>query len=83
VHLITGVAFLAGAYVRAPATTIRVIAVLYAIVAIIGFVTKSDMLFGLIQMNMADNWLHLAIAAVLLLIGFLTPAEERVSRVGV
>ena len=56
--------------------TIRAIAVLYTIVAIIGFAIPDDMLFGVVAMNMADRWLHAAFAAALLLVGFMTPAHE-------
>jgi hypothetical protein len=82
VHILTGVALGAGAFLGAPARTIRVIAVLYAIIAIVGFVTEGDMLFGAIQMNAADRWLHVGLAVILLAIGFLTPIEERVGHVG-
>lgn len=82
VHILTGVALLAGAFLGAPARTIRVIAVLYAIIAVVGFMTTSDMLLGFIQMNAADRWLHAGLAVVLLAIGFSTPVEERVGHVG-
>jgi uncharacterized membrane protein len=48
----------------------------FAIVAILGFVFPDNMLFGIVAMNMADRWLHAALAAVLLLVGFVTPAHE-------
>jgi hypothetical protein len=76
IHIVTGLLFLAGAYFGQSAWTIRGIAVLYAIVAIIGFAMPENMLFGAIAMNMADRWLHAALAAVLLLVGFATPAHE-------
>jgi hypothetical protein len=76
-HIVTGLLFLAGAYMRTPVMTIRAIAVLYVVVTIIGFAWRGPMLFDAIAMNMADNWLHAAVAAILLLVGFLSPAEER------
>jgi hypothetical protein len=76
VHIATGVAFLAGAMLGAPVITIRVIAVLYALVAIIGFVMPGSMLLNIVAINMADRWLHAVLAAVLLLVGFLAPAPE-------
>jgi phage shock protein PspC (stress-responsive transcriptional regulator) len=76
IHIVTGILFLAGAYFGASVWTIRAIAVLYTIVAIIGFVIPDNMLFGLVAMNAPDRWLHAALAAVLLLVGFVTPAHE-------
>jgi hypothetical protein len=82
VHILTGVILLAGVYYGVPATVIRWIAGLYVVVAILGFLMPGDMLFGLIQLNDADRWLHLGLAAVMLVIGFLTPVTERVRHVG-
>jgi hypothetical protein len=76
IHIVTGVLLFAGAYFNAAAWTIRGVALLYAVVAIIGFVIPDNMLFGVVAMNMADRWLHVALAAVLLLVGFVTPARE-------
>jgi hypothetical protein len=77
VHLVTGAIFLVGALFQAPVITIRVVAVLYAIVALLGFAIQGDMLFGMVAMNMADRWLHLLLAMVLLTIGFLAPMRDR------
>ena len=72
----TGVLFFAAAFMDASVRAIRGIAVLYAVVAILGFVFPDNMLLGVVAMNMADRWLHAALAAVLLLVGFMTPAHE-------
>jgi len=76
VHIASGLFFLAGAVFRFPVYTIRVMAVLYAIVALAGFVVTDRLAFGFVEMNVADRWLHLAIAAVLLLAGFLAPTQQ-------
>ncbi len=81
VHIISGAIFLIGAYANVPVMTIRWMAVLYAILAIIGFVIPQHMLFGVIEMNLADRWLHVVLAAVLLFVGFLAPARETFGRV--
>lgn len=79
VHVGTGVLFLLGAFLGAPVTTIRIVAVLYAIVAVIGLAfPDAEMLKG-VQLNMADRWLHTGVAIILLLVGFLAPIEERLS----
>ncbi|HEY4832722.1 MAG TPA: DUF4383 domain-containing protein [Waddliaceae bacterium] len=45
--------------------------VIYGFLAFLGFMQGHEgMLFDMIAVNMADNWLHAGIAAVSLLIGF-------------
>ncbi len=73
VHLLSGaIALWAGmtsaAYAR---TYFRAFGIVYALVAVLGFVTGNGMLLGLISNNMPDTWLHAAIAAAALALGFL------------
>ena len=42
----------------------------YGFLAILGFMEKSDMLFNMIAINTADNWLHAGLAAIFLFLGF-------------
>ena len=73
VHLLTGIAALiAGATsVRASQNFFRIFGIVYAVVAVLGFVTGGDeALMGMIANNHADNWLHAVIAAGSLLVGF-------------
>ncbi len=79
VHIVTGALFFIAAYFGAPVRAIRGIAVLYTIVAIIGFAIPDNMLFGLVAMNEPDRWLHAALAAVLLLVGFASPVQEEMT----
>jgi hypothetical protein len=82
IHIATGLlgiyaGFAAGgAYARLYAL---VFGVVYTLVTIIGFVvapgTDIHFLFQLVPLNLADNLLHLAIAATGLIAYFLTPAE--------
>lgn len=46
-----------------------VFGLVYALVTVLGFAMNGDIL-GLFQVNTADNYLHLAIAAVSLIVGF-------------
>lgn len=71
IHLLSGVAALAaGKSTEAYAQLyFKVFGVVYAIVTLVGFVQK-DTVLGLIHVNLADNLLHLAIAAVALYLGF-------------
>lgn len=71
VHLLSGVlailaALGAGSYAR---LYFKVFGVVYAIVTVIGFI-QGDTILGLMTVNMADNVLHLVIAAVALWAGF-------------
>lgn len=81
VHLITGAVLVASPYFNAPVTTLRVVAVVYAVIAILGFIAPGIVtLNGAIAMNHWDHWLHLGLAALLLFIGFTRPLiEERIT----
>lgn len=74
VHLLTGLLILAGPLFMKGREHVLLIAagVLYGLVGILGFVTGSTMLLGLIAVNEADNYLHLFLAAVLMGAGVLT-----------
>jgi hypothetical protein len=78
VHLISGAFILAGVYSFGSGTALKVVGVIYAIVAILGFVMPGTdgMMLGFIMMNPADHWLHVALAVVLLLAGFALPDES-------
>jgi hypothetical protein len=73
VHILTGIAALiAGSMsLRASQNFFRIFGIVYGLVAVLGFITGGDeALLGLIANNHADNWLHAAIAAGSLLVGF-------------
>jgi hypothetical protein len=71
IHLVSGAVLLAGVYTSfGPSLALKIIGVIYAIVAILGFVMSDDMLLGMIAMNAADRWLHVLLAIVLLAAGF-------------
>ncbi|HSC19971.1 MAG TPA: DUF4383 domain-containing protein [Rhizomicrobium sp.] len=78
VHIISGIFLLIGVYTAlTPSLALKILGVVYAIVAILGFVMmKGDMLFG-IQMNMLDHWLHVVLVIVLLAAGFGLPVVAR------
>lgn len=73
VHLLTGVASLASAGSEKTARLyFQAFGVVYALVTIIGFIIGSGhYVLGFIPVNMADNFLHLAIALVALYFGFI------------
>lgn len=75
VHLVIGAALLYGATeVGRAILTARTIAVIYAIVGILGLFLPDT--FGLMPIGGADVWLHLGTAAVLYGVTFLETREE-------
>lgn len=71
IHLISGLAALAAARGMFSAQMyFKVFGVVYGLVAILGLI-QGDTVLGLIGINMADNLLHIAIAALSLWAGFL------------
>jgi len=75
VHLLSGVVILAGVYSFGAGLGLKIVGVVYAIVAILGLAMGGDMLLGLIAVNAADHWLHVVLAAVVLLAGFALPDD--------
>lgn len=71
IHLATGILAIAAAMGSGAYASLyfKVFGVVYALVALVGFVQGSTVL-GLISINMADNLLHTAIAALALWVGF-------------
>ena len=70
IHLASGVLALAASKSDAYAANyFRVFGVVYALVAVVGFV-QGDTVLGLIHVNLADNLLHLVIALASLYLGF-------------
>jgi hypothetical protein len=77
IHLATGVvaAFMASSANNAR-LFFKVFGVVYAVVAIVGLVQGTTVL-GLIGVNMADNLLHVVIAALALWLGFMSKDNAR------
>ena len=74
-HVITGAIFLLGAYRCADQADIlfKAIGSAYVAVTILGFLTSGNMLLGVIHINQADKWLHLALALGILGLGYVLP----------
>lgn len=81
IHIISGIFLLIGVYTAlTPSLALKILGIVYAIVAICGFVVMKGgdgMMFGMVAMNMADHWLHVVLAIVLLAAGFGLPAVRR------
>ncbi len=71
VHLLSGVLALVAVSMGMDAirTYSKIFGVVYALVAVLGFLS-GGMLLGIMEINMADNFLHVVLAAVFLYLGF-------------
>lgn len=80
VHIVSGLAALAAAWGMYSARMyFQVFGVVYGIVAVLGFVMGGAILF---ETNMADNLLHLVIAAVALYAGFMMKESSATASAG-
>jgi hypothetical protein len=79
VHLLSGVVALFAGMTSAGAARwyFRIFGLVYGLVAVMGFLMGDGMLLGLISNNTADTWLHVGIAAVSLILGFMPASAER------
>src|SRR3954447_21697342 len=73
VHLASGIVFLlCGMAGAGPSRTFfKIFGIVYALVAILGFVPDGPMLLGFLSNNMADAWLHVVLAVSMLYLGFM------------
>jgi hypothetical protein len=76
VHLISGAFLLAGVYTAlGSGMALKILGVVYALVAVLGLVMGPGMLLGMIHINAADNWLHVGLAVAILAAGFMLPDD--------
>ena len=75
VHIVSGVIFLIASMSGAGAARLwfQIFGVIYAVVAVLGFMNPNGPLLGMISNNPNDTWLHVVLAAAMLIIGFATP----------
>ena len=75
VHIASGLIFLFASMAGAAAASLwfKIFGLIYALVAVMGFVVGNGMIFGLISNNTNDTWLHVVLAGAMLLIGFAVP----------
>jgi Domain of unknown function (DUF4383) len=77
VHVASGLVLLAASPKRASARAVALgFGVVYGLVAIIGIIDGEDVL-GLIPINAADNLLHVALAALGIISGLMSRADDR------
>jgi hypothetical protein len=73
VHLIIGIVLLVMMSKPAAGLTVKVVGIVYLVVAILGFLmvgSETGKLLGLIEVNGADNWLHLVLGVVIAVLGW-------------
>lgn len=76
VHIASGALLLAASPKRASARLVAIgFGVVYLLVAIIGFI-QGDTVLGLIPVNTADNWLHVAISALGITAGLMSSGDD-------
>lgn len=77
VYIASGVVFLLASMSGAGAARLwfQIFGAVYALVAILGFMTPNGMLLGLFSNNPADTWLHVVLAVAMLAIGFGSPKQ--------
>ncbi len=80
IHLASGIVALAAAATSYQNSRmyLMVFGLVYALVTILGFLSPNGVVLNLITVNTADNYLHLAISIVTLVIGFGSPKAMRV-----
>ncbi len=80
VHIVSGAIFLIASMSGAGAARIwfQIFGVIYAVVAILGFMNPSGPLLGMISNNPNDTYLHVVLAVLMLAIGFLSPKQAAV-----
>jgi len=77
VHLASGLVFLLCGMAGAGPSRMffRIFGLVYALVAVLGFLKPEGPVLGYISNNMPDVWLHVVLAAAMLFLGFLAPAD--------
>ncbi|TXH01031.1 MAG: DUF4383 domain-containing protein [Candidatus Moraniibacteriota bacterium] len=78
IHILSGVLALAavGMGVDMMRLYAKVFGVIYGLVGLVGFVMPGDMILGLFEANLADDLLHVALAAVFLYVGFIMKEND-------
>ena len=76
VHIGSGVVLILAGMSAFAKPGLLLVGVIYAAVAVLGFVMQEEMLFGLVHVNDADRYLHVGLAVVLLAAGILLPSRD-------
>jgi uncharacterized protein DUF4383 len=77
VHIVSGAVFLFASMAGAGPARLwfKVFGLIYAVVAVLGFMNPNGPVLGMVSNNPATTWLHVVLAAAMLLIGFAAPKQ--------
>jgi Domain of unknown function (DUF4383) len=77
VHIVSGAIFLFASMSGAAGARLwfQIFGVIYAIVAVLGFMNGDQPILGLISSSMNNTWLHVVLAVAMLAIGFGSPKQ--------
>ena len=80
VHLLSGAVFLFASMAGAGPARLwfKVFGLIYAVVAVLGFMNPNGPVLGMISNNPAVTYLHVVLAAAMILIGFASPKQATV-----
>jgi hypothetical protein len=77
IHLVSGIALLAGAYTSLGSSMmLKIVGVVYGLVAVCGFFMVMDGMMLGVAINDADKWLHVVLAIAILAAGFMLPDDR-------
>jgi hypothetical protein len=79
VHLASGAVLVLAGLTPMAKMGLILVGVIYGAVAVLGFVMAAPdgMLLGMVHINDADRYLHVGLAAVLLIAGFILPSGDK------
>ena len=80
VHIVSGAIFLFASMAGAGAARLwfQLFGIIYALVAVLGFMNGDKPILGLISSSTNNTWLHVVLAGAMLLIGFAAPKQAAV-----
>ncbi len=70
VHIIVGIVLLLLASKPSVATALKTVGIIYVVIAILGLVQGSSVLFGAFVTDSATNWVYLIVGVVVAIVGF-------------
>lgn len=81
-HLVSGVLAIFSTFTRTIIMKLyfQIFGILYAILAILGFIYKEETIFGYLSSNTPDTWFHVVIAIPCLILGYGSRDKTKVKK---